>query len=96
MERPVFCQRPGCYKRWERDPILEVDCPTCPAKAGEACQRPSGHRPWGVHGRFHPERDLAADVAGKYGECPLSYCGQANAENRRRLELEEDGQPAFL
>jgi hypothetical protein len=92
----VHCQSAGCGKSWARDPILEIKCPTCAAPIGVACKRPSGHRPWGAHGRFCPARDLAADAAGHYGPCPLTYCGQANAANRQRLELEAAGQPCLI
>lgn len=70
--KPAHCQVPGCGKSWPRDPVLDVDCPTCPAKAGARCRRPSEHP---VPGGFHPERDLAADAAGAYGPCPLNRCG---------------------
>jgi len=74
----VKCQL--CPKTWPRDPVLEVACPKCGAAPGRKCKtvRPSQHSlssgfvglaPWG-----HTERDLAADAAGAYGECPQGKC----------------------
>ncbi len=36
----------ACGQQWERDPRLEVACPTCNAAVGNACAfaAPSGHR----------------------------------------------------
>lgn len=33
-----------CGLEWDRDPALEVECPTCGAGVGSPCRRPSGHR----------------------------------------------------
>jgi len=41
-----------------RHPSMAVACPTCGARAGGWCKRPSGHRAWG---HFHKERHQAAD-----------------------------------
>jgi len=71
--KKVRCLKPGCDRTWPRDPALEVACPTCQAKIGQICKRPSGHRNW--NGEPHAARDLAADAAGKYGPCPLGLCG---------------------
>jgi len=82
------CMKAGCNKTWPRDPCLEVECPTCGAKIGERCRRPSGHpmRP-GFHGfGFHDARDIAAYRAGHYGPCPLGCCGLDE-----EAELEADG-----
>jgi len=73
----VYCQKPGCGRSWERDPILEVPCPACGAPIGAPCKRPSGHpmRP-DFHGfGYHADRDLAAERAGHYGVCPSGRCG---------------------
>lgn len=73
----VYCRKPGCARSWERDPCLEVKCPTCGAAIGARCKRPSGHpmRP-DFHGfGFHANRDLAAYHAGHYGPCPTNRCG---------------------
>lgn len=78
----VHCRRQGCGQTWPRDPALEVICPTCRAPIGRACARPSEHRTWG--GEPHAERDIAADRAGRYGPCPLGWCGLDN--KRRRQE----------
>lgn len=47
-----------CGQSWERDPVLEVPCPVCPAEIGEQCKRPSGHPIWG--GQPHSVRDRQA------------------------------------
>ena len=33
----------NCGETWPRDPALEVACPTCHARVGVKCRRPSGH-----------------------------------------------------
>lgn len=73
------CTRsPRCSMTWPRDPILEVACPECQAGIGHRCMRPSQHRTFG--GKPHAARDLLADRAGHYGQCPLGLCGVAPAE----------------
>ncbi|KPV55039.1 hypothetical protein SE17_00100 [Kouleothrix aurantiaca] len=59
----------NCGQEWPVDPALLVPCPTCHAKIGQRCKRPSGHGVWG--GDIHPDRDRAAmrTVPG-YGRCP--------------------------
>lgn len=64
----VICNR--CGQEWERDPALEVPCPTCQAKVGQKCKRPSGHTVWG--GQPHDERDRAAMEAGFLKSCPAA------------------------
>ncbi len=45
-----------------RDPVMAVACPTCGAKAGRWCKRPSGHS--GPFVAFHAaRRRLAAEFA---------------------------------
>lgn len=39
--RRFRCNR--CGDQWEEDPRLSVPCPTCHARAGSRCRRPSGH-----------------------------------------------------
>jgi hypothetical protein len=80
----IHCLREGCDRSWPRDPVLEVACPTCRAPAGRNCRRPSGHQAWGPHGRFCSPRDVAADLAGAYGPCPLGLCGMDGAINREK------------
>ncbi len=60
----------GCGQIWQREPILEVACPTCHARIGRRCKRPSGHQA----GDYHIARDLLAieRVAG-YGHCPAAH-----------------------
>lgn len=80
-DESVFCKIPGCGRIWPRDPVLEVQCPTCDATAGSPCvvRRPSGHVHTAAFGGLpewgHDTRDLAADAAGVYGPCPLGRCG---------------------
>lgn len=81
----VACQRDGgCGKTWPRDPVLEVDCPTCGVAKGRVCKRPSGHRTWGPFGRFCTPRDMAAYEAGAYGKCPRGLCGLTAAAAPKR------------
>lgn len=50
------------------------DCPSCDAKIGQRCKRPSGHGVWG--GEPHDCRDILAFQLGHYGgPCPLGICG---------------------
>ena len=89
MATEVHCQRKGgCGKSWPRDPVLEVECPSCGAPAGRACKRPSGHGVWGQYGRFCDPRDMAAYNAGAYGTCPQDICGLSAEAAARRLEIE--------
>lgn len=37
---PVTCR---CGDQFERHPAFEVPCPTCGAKVGQVCKRPSEH-----------------------------------------------------
>jgi hypothetical protein len=80
----VFCRREGCGKRWARDPVLEVACPSCQAGVGSPCRRPSEHQTWG--GQPHAERDIAADKAGHYGPCPLGWCGLEQKAKREAFK----------
>jgi len=41
--RDMSAQCTYCGKTWERDPRLEVPCPTCRAGVGKRCRRPSEH-----------------------------------------------------
>lgn len=71
-----------CRQEWERDPALEVICPTCRAEVGRGCQRPSGHS--GPFVEIHKERDVLAmqEIPG-YGKCP------ARKENKQATMFEE-------
>ena len=65
--RGVYCRK--CSQEWRRDPALEVECPTCHAKQGRRCKRPSGHGVWGKEP--HEERDrLAMETVPGYRRCP--------------------------
>lgn len=83
-----------CHRAWPRDPVLEVECPVCHQPPGSPCvvRAPSEHvksakfcglPPWG-----HDERDLAAVLAGAYGECPSGRCGLAARAQRLGLSLD--------
>lgn len=69
----VTCQRERCTRTWPRDPVLEVECPTCHASIGARCKRPSGHGVFG--GDPHDARDILAWRKGHYGACPTGRCG---------------------
>jgi hypothetical protein len=78
------CNNAGCNREWDRDPALEVDCPTCQAEAGTLCRRPSGHTvwnsDWNLPKGIHPDRDAKALDDGCYGECPLGKCPESLEE----------------
>lgn len=74
----THCQKDGCPRTWDRDPAVEVACPTCSADVGVKCRRPSGHGGNFVHP--HAKRDLLALEEGHYGECPSGRCSQSLAE----------------
>ena len=80
----VHCQKPGCRKSWPQDPALKVACPTCGARKGQRCKRPSGHRVFG--GMPHGDRDLEADAKGCYGACPLKICGMRHNKAAKRRQ----------
>lgn len=54
-----------CHSTWAKDPALAVQCPSCRAKAGSRCHRPSGHEC-----EVHTARDQAALDAGLISRCP--------------------------
>ena len=56
---------------WPRDPALEVECPTCHARVGVKCRRPSGHSC-----ELHHSRDQAAMDAGFLRPCPKGPSAQ--------------------
>lgn len=62
----VSCKR--CGQTWERDPALDVVCPTCNAGIGQLCKRPSEHAVFGA--QPHASRDrLAMQTLEYYGKC---------------------------
>jgi hypothetical protein len=65
MSKPVTCSL--CGQEWPRDPRLEVPCPSCRARIGSPCERPSGHRA----AEIHIEREQkAVDEGFLSKECP--------------------------
>jgi hypothetical protein len=60
-----------CGESWPRDPALEVPCPTCHARGGVRCRRPSGHPC-----ELHHARDQAAMDAGLLRPCPQGPSAQ--------------------
>ena len=85
-----------CGKWWARDPVLEVECPTCGQPTGSRYvhESPSGHRksaafqrlpPWG-----HDARDLKAVQQGAYGERPYGECSRHPERSSREPERETD------
>jgi hypothetical protein len=70
----------SCGQIWPRDPILEVACPTCYARIGRRCKRPSGHQA----GDYHIARDLLAiERVPGYGYCPAAHPPAAVAPSLR-------------
>lgn len=57
------CSR--CGEEWPDHPVTRVPCPTCKARAGTWCKRPSGHRA----AELHVEREHAALAAGALRKC---------------------------
>lgn len=58
----IFCGL--CGDGWERDPALEVRCPTCFRAPGRRCVRPSGHEC-----KIHADRDQLAMDEGWLKPC---------------------------
>lgn len=85
IKGPAACNKPGCDMSWDVDPVLLVPCPNCHAPVGTRCRRPSGHS--GPFVELHAARDLFADREGKYGPCPLGFCGAANRDGQSSLPL---------
>lgn len=62
----VTCK--NCGQEWERDPTLEVACPSCTAEVDQKCRRPSGHSC-----RIHADRDRRAlEKVDGYSQCPAT------------------------
>lgn len=90
LTEPCSCNVGSCTREWPRHPILEIECGQCGADAGVLCKRPSGHQPWGEHGRFHSQRYYDALDAGEFGDCPLDRCPESSAVSKaRRAEQSE-------
>ena len=72
---------------------LAIDCPTCHAKAGVHCKRPSGHRIFG--GGEHASREKAAAVrhqtTGSIGEQLERAMGVSRAVGRGSFSGEGKG-----
>ena len=48
-----------------RHPVLAVACPSCRARAGTWCKRPSGHRAMDLHKSRRDEADRVWDLQGR-------------------------------
>lgn len=48
-----------------RHPVLAVPCPTCRARAGAWCRRPSGHRAMSLHAARRRHADAAWETQGR-------------------------------
>lgn len=52
----------------QRHPVLAVACPSCQAKVGVWCKRPSGHK---AFAQLHAPRKRAADLEWERHKLPL-------------------------
>lgn len=77
-----YKQCDGCGRRWTRDPVLEVECPSCDANVGVGCERPSGHS--GPMVQPHEVRGEAAIEAGVY---PYECGDEATTDGRVNRDL---------
>lgn len=91
-EGAIWCQR-GCGDWWLTDPRLLVPCPTCRARAGSKCKRPSEHETAEPHAArkqlawaTHPCRCLAIWDAEHAGDAPAPG-GVAEPEADLQLSL---------
>ncbi len=68
----VSCSK--CGDEWDRDPALEVACPTCNSKIGHYCgqKRPSGHKVRFGSPLIHPARDQLAIDLGFLKRCSVA------------------------
>ncbi len=66
----------NCGETWERDPALEVACPTCQSPIGVQCKRPSEH---GC--TIHASRDQLAMDMGFLRVCPEGATAKAKRNN---------------
>jgi hypothetical protein len=64
----------ACGQEWDRDPALEVVCPTCNSQVGFfcGCKRPSGHKVRFGSTLIHPARDQLAMDLGFLVKCPTA------------------------
>lgn len=85
VKGPAACNKPGCGKSWDIDPVLLMPCPDCCAPIGAGCRRPSGHS--GPFVELHASRYLLANREGEYGPCPLGLCGASNRGHQSSLPL---------
>ena len=77
---PVPCS--NCGHEFEQDPVFQVECPDCHAKAGQYCKRPSGHQ--GPLVPFHVSRDIKALELGHYDHPTKDGCGPTSSSERGR------------
>jgi hypothetical protein len=77
---PTTCN--SCQYEFRQDPVFEVECPDCHAKAGQYCKRPSGHQ--GPLVPFHTARDIEALKLGFYDHPTKDGCGPTSSSERGR------------
>jgi len=78
----------ACGQEWNRDPALEVKCPTCNARIGIYCSspRPSGYRIRFGGTLIHPARDQLAMDSGFLQKCGAAII-PANPHSGAQLTL---------
>lgn len=69
-----------CGEEWDQHPFLQLPCPTCHARAGAWCVRPSGHS--GPFVEIHVAREQAVVDAGLINICPAAKSGQDPEKGR--------------
>lgn len=88
----------NCGTEWERDPALEVACPSCAAEVGQRCRRPSGHPVnMGTQLRgIHAAREQHALGDGILEPCPANASTgfSETASKNTNLDQQRDEQTA--
>ena len=76
-----------CGETWDEHPFLQLPCPTCHARAGVWCVRPSGHS--GPFIEIHVDREQAVLDAGLIKKCTAAH------DNGRSQKKAVNGQLAL-
>lgn len=66
----------GCGDSWDSDPRLAVPCPSCKARVGVMCDRPSGHK---LSGQFR--NPCKERIAAAWKANPCSCLAKWDAEH---------------